>query len=223
MAYQALLGKGEGVIPRYDRMLLMAPSLPPTALRRGAARPGTPPIYNNTDACRGMQVMVYGLLPKVPARGSPIIVGYISRVSSIKHASQVKHYHPSCAANHKASHLYCALYSQIANIMAPTAVETTPETAPFITKSVDHPAAGTKPLNSSGALEGQEYFDVTPVIGREFPKANLVDWLDAPNSDELLRDLAITSKCRHRLPWQLVTPANGTSLGARCCLLPCPG
>lgn len=81
--------------------------------------------------------------------------------------------------------------------MAPSAVEASPETTPIVAKSVDHPAAGTKPLNVSGALEGQEYFDVTPVIGREFPKANLVDWLDAPNSDELLRDLAITSKCRY--------------------------
>jgi hypothetical protein len=32
------------------------------------------------------------------------------------------------------------------------------------------------------------------VIGREFPNANLRDFLRAPNSDELLRELAITSK-----------------------------
>ena len=78
--------------------------------------------------------------------------------------------------------------------MAPTAVEVSAETTPIVVKSVDHPAAGTNPLKVSGALDGQEHFDVTPVIGREFPKANLVDWLDAPNSDELLRDLAITSE-----------------------------
>ncbi|KAH6683624.1 hypothetical protein F5X68DRAFT_233681 [Plectosphaerella plurivora] len=48
------------------------------------------------------------------------------------------------------------------------------------------------PLQLSGALEGFEQFDVTPTIGREFPKANLVEWLNAPNSDELIRDLGIT-------------------------------
>ena len=51
-----------------------------------------------------------------------------------------------------------------------------------------------KPLQLSGALDAYaESFDVTPVIGREFPKVNLVEVLNAPNSDELLRDLAITS------------------------------
>ncbi|KAL5041374.1 hypothetical protein BDW71DRAFT_201412 [Aspergillus fruticulosus] len=37
-----------------------------------------------------------------------------------------------------------------------------------------------------------ENFDVAPVIGRGFPSASLAEWLRAPNSDELLRDLAIT-------------------------------
>jgi len=50
-----------------------------------------------------------------------------------------------------------------------------------------------EPLKLSGALNSYESFDVTPAIGREFPAANLVEWLNAPNSDELLRDLAITS------------------------------
>ena len=52
-----------------------------------------------------------------------------------------------------------------------------------------------QPLKLSGALEGFEYDDVTPVIGREFTGVNIVDdLLNASNSDELLRDLAITSK-----------------------------
>lgn len=51
-----------------------------------------------------------------------------------------------------------------------------------------------EPLKLSGVLDQYEHFDVTPVIGREFPNANLKEWLEAPNSDELLRDLAITSK-----------------------------
>jgi hypothetical protein len=49
------------------------------------------------------------------------------------------------------------------------------------------------PLKQTGVLDQYESFDVTPVIGREFPKANLVEWLNAENSDALIRDLAITS------------------------------
>ncbi|ETS81735.1 hypothetical protein PFICI_06737 [Pestalotiopsis fici W106-1] len=48
------------------------------------------------------------------------------------------------------------------------------------------------PLQLRGVLDNFESFDVTPVIGREFPNASLKEWLEAPNSDELLRDLAIT-------------------------------
>jgi hypothetical protein len=50
-----------------------------------------------------------------------------------------------------------------------------------------------EPLKLSGALDHLEHFDVTPVIGREYANVDLVDILRAPNSDELLRDLAITS------------------------------
>jgi hypothetical protein len=50
-----------------------------------------------------------------------------------------------------------------------------------------------EPLKLSGALDKYESFDVTPVIGREFKEGNLKEWLRAPNSDELIRDLAITS------------------------------
>ncbi|KAI5924398.1 taurine dioxygenase family protein [Camillea tinctor] len=50
-----------------------------------------------------------------------------------------------------------------------------------------------KPLKLSGALDKFTYEEVTPVIGREFPTTNIVDdLLHAENSDELLRDLAIT-------------------------------
>ena len=51
-----------------------------------------------------------------------------------------------------------------------------------------------KPLSLSGALEKYDSFDITPVIGKEFPKANVVEWMNDPNSDALLRDLAITSE-----------------------------
>ncbi|KAI0141694.1 TauD-domain-containing protein [Xylariaceae sp. FL1272] len=49
-----------------------------------------------------------------------------------------------------------------------------------------------EPLKLSGVLEQFKYFDKTPVIGREFVDVDLAEWLRAPNSDELLRDLAIT-------------------------------
>jgi hypothetical protein len=51
-----------------------------------------------------------------------------------------------------------------------------------------------KPLEPYGALGSYQYFDVTPVIGREFVDVDLKEWLRAPNADYLLRDLAITSK-----------------------------
>lgn len=53
-----------------------------------------------------------------------------------------------------------------------------------------------KPLKKSGVLDAAfAYDELTPAIGREYPKANIVDdLLNAPNSDQLLRDLAITSE-----------------------------
>ncbi|KAM5341388.1 hypothetical protein ACJ41O_014419 [Fusarium nematophilum] len=52
-----------------------------------------------------------------------------------------------------------------------------------------------KPLALSGALDKFKQEDLTPVIGREFLDVNLVDdIINANNSDELIRDLAITSK-----------------------------
>ncbi|KAL9608114.1 MAG: hypothetical protein Q9167_007038 [Letrouitia subvulpina] len=60
-------------------------------------------------------------------------------------------------------------------------------------KTTSQPAPTPKePLKLAGALDHVKYFDVTPVIGREFPNANVAEWLRAPNSDELIRDLAIT-------------------------------
>lgn len=78
--------------------------------------------------------------------------------------------------------------------MAPSAVETPAVDGPVESQSVftKYP----QPLKLSGALNAYESFDTTPVIGKEFPKASLVEWLNAPNSDELLRDLAITGECQ---------------------------
>ena len=49
------------------------------------------------------------------------------------------------------------------------------------------------PLQLSGVLEKYTSFDVTPVVGREFPNVSLRDWIESPDSDALLRDLAVTS------------------------------
>jgi hypothetical protein len=51
-----------------------------------------------------------------------------------------------------------------------------------------------EPLQLKGALDQFKSFEVTPVIGREYIDVDLKEWLRAPNSDELIRDLAITSQ-----------------------------
>lgn len=53
------------------------------------------------------------------------------------------------------------------------------------------------PLVPTGVLQQFDQFDNAPLIGTEFPKAQLADWISAPNSDELLTELAITSKWLH--------------------------
>jgi hypothetical protein len=70
--------------------------------------------------------------------------------------------------------------------MAPSAVEVEKSSLP----SKEH----RKLLKSSGSLDGFEQIDVTPVIGTEFPKSQLTDWISSPNADDLLRDLAVKSK-----------------------------
>ncbi|CAI6341943.1 unnamed protein product [Periconia digitata] len=66
-------------------------------------------------------------------------------------------------------------------------------TTQTITQTEEQQApARREPLQLTGVLNQYKSFDLTPVIGREFPEVNLKDWLNAPNSDELIRDLAIT-------------------------------
>ncbi|KAH7153606.1 hypothetical protein EDB81DRAFT_932252 [Dactylonectria macrodidyma] len=56
-------------------------------------------------------------------------------------------------------------------------------------ESNQHPAL----LSPSGALDKFKHDELTPVIGREYVNVNLVDdVINAKNSDELIRDLAIT-------------------------------
>ncbi|KAL8731119.1 MAG: hypothetical protein Q9166_003648 [cf. Caloplaca sp. 2 TL-2023] len=66
------------------------------------------------------------------------------------------------------------------------------DNAQEILDKVSQEVASKATLNLKGVLDRYESFDVTPVLGREFKDVDLVEWLRAPNSDELIRDLAIT-------------------------------
>ncbi|KAF5136395.1 Alpha-ketoglutarate-dependent taurine dioxygenase [Metarhizium anisopliae] len=69
-----------------------------------------------------------------------------------------------------------------------------------MTLSHDHDLRGSagdsssvrEPLKLRGLLDGYKSYNVTPVIGTEFPDANVVEWMKDANSDEILRDLAVT-------------------------------
>lgn len=50
-----------------------------------------------------------------------------------------------------------------------------------------------EPMRSNGSLDSFEQIQLAPIIGTEFPSANLVDMMNAPNSDELIAELAYTS------------------------------
>ena len=80
--------------------------------------------------------------------------------------------------------------------MAPTANLNLTDNLPSIAGlSVKDIIARPAPLELSGALDGFEHDDLTPVIGREFINLNIVnDILYAPNADERLREVAIISK-----------------------------
>lgn len=54
-----------------------------------------------------------------------------------------------------------------------------------------------QPLQLTGILDQFEQVDSNPVIGREFRNVQLPTLIDAPDSDALLRDLAITVSQRN--------------------------
>lgn len=65
------------------------------------------------------------------------------------------------------------------------------------------------PLKLGDSLDKFKFEEVTPVIGREYLNVNIVDdLLDASNSDELVRDLAITSN--YSLSFYFVPPSVNT-------------
>ena len=102
-----------------------------------------------------------------------------------------------------------------AEVARPTAVPQAPDAVPVTKQAGGNTAEPwrkgqliNEPLKVSGALDSQhESFEVTPVIGREYPKLQLRDLINAPNADELIRDLAITSES---LVSSHLIPANDT-------------
>lgn len=102
--------------------------------------------------------------------------------------------------------------------MSTTTVTTeTQRIVPFSVEASKYP----EPLALSGALDRFKYEESTPAIGREYSDVNLVDdIINAKNADELIRDLAITSKSPSSI---LGTATNTLSLAERCCILPRPG
>lgn len=107
-------------------------------------------------------------------------------------------------------------------LMAPQILDSSLPVRPAPVSAADqvqYPA----PLKPTGALDKFKSEETTPAIGREFPAVNIVDdILNASNSDELVRELAITSK---RFPGMKYTPTLTTrdcSLPTRRSLLPRP-
>lgn len=75
-----------------------------------------------------------------------------------------------------------------------------PSRSPCLSRGFAQETSFPKPLKLKGVLKPLKQFMVTPTVGTEFPEVNLVQMLNAPNSDELLKDLAITGKCGKELP-----------------------
>ena len=48
-----------------------------------------------------------------------------------------------------------------------------------------------QPLRQTGVLDSHKSFEVTPIIGREYPELSLSSLLTAENSDDLIRELAV--------------------------------
>ena len=53
-----------------------------------------------------------------------------------------------------------------------------------------------EPLQSTGALDKYTFFEVTPCVGRQYTNLTIRELLQAPNSDELIREFAVTVSTR---------------------------
>ena len=50
------------------------------------------------------------------------------------------------------------------------------------------------PFKNQGNLDGLKEVQITPCLGSEYKDVDVTEWLKAPNSDDILRDLVITSE-----------------------------
>lgn len=72
---------------------------------------------------------------------------------------------------------------------------THPNGSHSVVPAIDAKPPVLEPLVLTGILDKFQYEDTTPALGREFANVNIVDdLLNAENANDLLRDLAITSK-----------------------------
>ena len=53
-----------------------------------------------------------------------------------------------------------------------------------------------EPLKPTGCLDKYDFFEVTPSMGRQYTNLSLRDLLNAPNSDELIREFGIVVSTR---------------------------
>jgi hypothetical protein len=74
-----------------------------------------------------------------------------------------------------------------------------------------------QPLKYSGSLDQYKHFDITPVIGEEFPELQLSEIL---SDDNKIRDLAILGKSPIRPLRMQPDHTNILSLATWCSLLP---
>ena len=59
------------------------------------------------------------------------------------------------------------------------------------------PSRSYPPYDNAGTLDVFKQVHITPCLGSEFKDVDLSEWLKAPNSDNILRDLALTSEHLH--------------------------
>lgn len=48
------------------------------------------------------------------------------------------------------------------------------------------------PFKNTGTLDAFKQVHITPCLGSEFRDVDVSEWLEAPNSDDMLRDLTLT-------------------------------
>ena len=75
------------------------------------------------------------------------------------------------------------------------------------------------PLKKTGALDGYKQKKISPGLGSDFVDLDLVDVLNSPKRDAILRDLAITSEYALSTTAGTFSVLTPCSLGARGCRL----